>query len=290
MKISKRDINILLIFLGVLIVILAFFYGFQPLQEKNEQIVQEITTLRGELTKLQALAAKEDYYRTSTEDMEKKAEEIFNQFPADIKTEDCIMYAMELEGDTQADITTVTFAPNNLAYTWGQGAVNTEAEETTDTGTSTSSNETAETASTAETADASTETNPTTADANAATTNTAVAAANNKQLFETKMTLEYNATYKALKELINYIHNDQNRRTLQTLEVSYDSETGNLTGSVEMGMFSLTGLNKAYQEPNIPSMTIGTDNIFGTVEVPSNTDENNSEENKEENTQENTQN
>lgn len=300
MKISNRDLKILLIFLGVLMVIAAYFFGFRPLQEKNEGIIQEITTLRAELNELQVLAAKEEYYQTNIEKMETEVEEIFAQFPADIKTEDCIMYAQELEMVTVADIESITFTSNQLAYAWGRGAVNDKGEFETAASTEgaeedTSSNEAAQetdqgdaAANTAETIDEAAQT-------------TSVGD-NNKELFVTNISLTYNSTYKALKELISYIHNNQNRRTLHTMNVSYDTETGNLTGSVELGMYSLTGLNKAYEAPAIPSMTIGTDNIFGTVEVPSNTQEQeepqeqeeqieeNAEESTEENTEENTQN
>lgn len=287
MKISKRDVKILLIILGFAIILVAFLYGFQPLQESNEKVVQEITSLRAELSELQVLATKEDYYKTSTEDMETQANEIFDKFPADIKTEDCIMYAQELWTNTKSTIQSIAFTDNEKVYSWGQGIVN-GTETATQSGTSETSENQAATTNTnsqSTTSGESTQGTETTATNQAATGNQAnTTSENNKELFVNQMTIEYSSTYGQLKELINYIQSSKNRKTLRAMQVSYDTDSGNLTGSVEMAMYSLTGLNKVYEGPIVPSMTMGTDNIFGTVEVPSQT-ETQSKTTTEENTQ-----
>ncbi|RDU21847.1 hypothetical protein [Anaerosacchariphilus polymeriproducens] len=263
MKLAKRDIKILLILLGAIIIIIAFFYGYKPIEESNEVVLNEITGLRSKLQELQVLAAKEDFYRSSTEEMKAEVEKLFDKFPADIKTEDCIMYAQKLETETKADVEGITFTPDTLAYSWGQGKIDANAQGNA-AQQDASSNTNAQ-AAPAETA-AQTDTSQNTAQA-------AGIGGNNKELFVTQITLKYKCTYKELKGLINDIQTYKNRSALQSMEVSYDTETGNLNGSVKFGMYSLTGLDKVYQAPSIPSMTIGTDNIFGTVEVPANTEE-----------------
>lgn len=260
MKLAKRDLKILLILLGGIIIVIAFLYGYKPLEESNEKVLNEITGLRTKLQELQALAAKEEFYSSSTEEMKAEIEKLFDKFPADIKTEDCIMYAQKLETETKADVEGISFTPDTLAYSWGRGKVDENAQgNNAQQAASSDTNAEADTTAKADTAQN--------------TTQVTGASGNNKELFVTKMKLNYKSTYRELKGLINGIQTYKNRSALQTMEVSYDTETGNLTGSVELGMYSLTGLDKVYEAPSIPSMTIGTDNIFGTVEVPANTEE-----------------
>lgn len=266
MKIAKRDLKILLIILGVVIIVVAFLYGFQPLQESNAKVVQEITGLRAELSELQVLASKEEYYKTSTEEMISQAEEIFDKFPSDIKTEDCIMYAQELETNTKANVEGILFSNDTLAYSWGVGKVDDSGEVAQ--GQAAATENTATQSATAGQSSQETEQTTTADAANQAN----VVSEDNKELFVSKVTVNFKSTYQQLKEIINDIQNSKNRNTLQSMEVSYDTQTGNLAGSVEMGMYSLTGLNKVYEGPNVPSITIGTDNIFGTVEVPAKTE------------------
>ena len=54
--------------------------------------------------------------------------------------------------------------------------------------------------------------------------------------------------------------------TLDNVNASYDTSTGNLTGTIIVNMFSMTGTDNSYSEPDAGAVAYGTDNIFGTIE------------------------
>ena len=56
------------------------------------------------------------------------------------------------------------------------------------------------------------------------------------------------------------------RMTLDNVNASYDTSTGNLTGTIIVNMFSMTGTDNSYSEPDAGDVAYGTDNIFGTIE------------------------
>ena len=54
--------------------------------------------------------------------------------------------------------------------------------------------------------------------------------------------------------------------TLDNVNASFDSSTGNLTGTMTINIFSMTGGSTSYSAPDAGSTVYGTDNIFGTIE------------------------
>ncbi len=64
----------------------------------------------------------------------------------------------------------------------------------------------------------------------------------------------------------DYINNYTEKRNIDEITLSYDSETGNLTGSMKINMYNLVGNGITYTEPAIGNVDIGLDNIFGTID------------------------
>ena len=54
--------------------------------------------------------------------------------------------------------------------------------------------------------------------------------------------------------------------TLDNVNASFDSSTGNLSGSITVNLFFMAGTGQTYTEPDAGSVAYGTDNIFGTIE------------------------
>ena len=63
-----------------------------------------------------------------------------------------------------------------------------------------------------------------------------------------------------------YVADQSGRMTLDNVNASYDTSTGNLTGTIIVNMFSMTGTDNSYSEPDAGDVAYGTDNIFGTIE------------------------
>lgn len=50
-------------------------------------------------------------------------------------------------------------------------------------------------------------------------------------LYRTQVTLQFNGTYAGLKEAVTYLAQQNGRMTLDNVNASYDTSTGNLTGT-----------------------------------------------------------
>ena len=86
----------------------------------------------------------------------------------------------------------------------------------------------------------------------------------------TALNLSYRATYQGLKDVILHTAGKTDRMVVDSLTASFDATTGNLAGSMTINMYTLTGTEKVYEKPYVPSMYMGLPNIFGTIEVPAN--------------------
>ncbi|HWP79926.1 MAG TPA: hypothetical protein VN446_04730 [Candidatus Acidoferrum sp.] len=79
------------------------------------------------------------------------------------------------------------------------------------------------------------------------------------------MSLSCTLTYPQLKETVRYLYSLPLATTLEAVSVSYDSSTGELFGSMSVNKYYMTGIDDAYQETQIPPVSQGTPNIFGSI-------------------------
>ena len=84
MKISKKDIQLLVALAGILIAVAAYFFVYQNFNEKAESLEAENMELASEVARLEALDAKRDTYIAHTSEMKGEITEFENRFPADI--------------------------------------------------------------------------------------------------------------------------------------------------------------------------------------------------------------
>ncbi len=81
------------------------------------------------------------------------------------------------------------------------------------------------------------------------------------------LSISYRTTYEGLKECMDYINRYGERRNVESITASYDATTGNLTGTMVINLYAMSGTGKRYQKPEVSGISIGTDNIFGTAEI-----------------------
>lgn len=87
-------------------------------------------------------------------------------------------------------------------------------------------------------------------------------------LYGTPVVYTFTVPYDDMKKVVRMIQEDEERRNVETITLSYESGSGELVGNMTVHMYAVTGTGKKYVAPNVPSMMLGTDNIFGTVSVP----------------------
>lgn len=257
MKLKKSDVNILLIVLGIGAALLTYFLVFTKLNDKTDTLKIQNASLQQEVDRLQDLANNKQKYLDDTATMQDEIENIKAQFAAAYQPEDEILYVDNLEKnfDTTANaINMPGTSPVEVVTT-----ADTSAAQTAD-------------ASATQTADASTETDATdaadaTEETAATTDNTATAGtASEILLYQTPVTMDFIASYNAVKDIVKIMNEDQMRKSIDGLSLSFDAETGDLTGTLVFNMYSLTGTDATYTTPVVSNVVMGSSNIFNSAE------------------------
>jgi len=213
MKVSKRDVGLLLMVLGILASIIAYRFVYQKKMEENARLESQLKTLQTEEANLAELDANRPFYESEIERMNEDNKEILSHFPVDILPENEIMYVVAMEEENE-----VYFS--DLAYG--------SAEEYS----------------------------------------TGYEARTGLTASDVVMTLSYQSTYQGLKDVITYTGGQDRRMVINTVSASYDRTTGNVSGSMTLDQYVVSGTDAAYIPPYVPAISIGTDNIFGTIEIP----------------------
>lgn len=117
---KRKDVQLLLIVLGILIAVLSWQFIYNPNIEEAELLAAENETLQATVTELETLEANRSTYETETVNMKNDALDIIDKFPAAFLMEDEIMYLYNMEGvvQNQVVIPNIGFgAQNEVPYT-----------------------------------------------------------------------------------------------------------------------------------------------------------------------------
>ena len=107
MNLSMRDKKILLMFIGILVFFLGWFFGYRPQMEIASQIEESNGPLEERLQELLDLAANKDFYVSETASIQEKINEYTTKFPSDVRPEDGIVLARNMENELGFQITSV---------------------------------------------------------------------------------------------------------------------------------------------------------------------------------------
>lgn len=234
MNMSKRDLQLLTGLLGVLVAVGVFFLVYQPLTTKRDTIASDNQVLQAKIVELQDKVSNKELYISETDRMNKEMNAIYNLFPADVREEDAILLAGNMEVVAPLSVKSITIGTGQLIQ-----AVNQTSDVSGNTAVA--------------------------ADPAAVSANTAVAAGPAVSLSKKSIGVTYGVSYEGFKRQIQYICQRTDRMTIETISATYDENTGLLTGATNVNMFYVTGPGRTYKEPMIPAVTIGTKNLFGTI-------------------------
>lgn len=84
-----------------------------------------------------------------------------------------------------------------------------------------------------------------------------------KYLYNSAVTVSFTGTYDMAKQMIRQAQNNQDKKSITSVSLSYDSSTGEIAGTATINMYSLAGKDREYVRPNTGSLPHGTTNIFG---------------------------
>lgn len=255
MKVSKRDILLLVGFLGILAGVCSFFFVYQPAMEKADALEQENQQLQSRISDLRSKKENRDTYQTETARMNQEMKEIYQLFPADVREENAILLAINQELVSPLKVKSVTIDPlldvpfleeaqseeTQISYEIDQVEALEDYE-----GTQQSE------------------------EALAVGGSDGLNGPNPLGLKSRKVTMNYEISYEALKRSVKNICLQTDRMVIDDMTVVYDESTGLLSGSTTVNMYCVPNQEgKEYVRPNFSAVLLGTDNIFGTIVIRS---------------------
>ncbi|MCH5280687.1 MAG: hypothetical protein J1E61_04400 [Lachnospiraceae bacterium] len=234
MKFKKSDINILIGLLGIVLAACSYFFVYQNFTAKTDELKVENTALQAEVDELQKMADNKAFYESETARMEEEIHEIMSHFPGEIRTEDQIMYAVNLENIYDIWVNNLSMEGTQLV----QVAVDAPQMPTND-------------AVVEDTGDAA---------------NDAIVATGGLRdtvfLYTSPFTLTYKATYHSAKEVLYDILQADDRMDIKAITLAFDGETGALAGTVDATMYTMSGTDYIYTSPQINGVRTGTADFF----------------------------
>lgn len=268
MNLSMRDKKILLMFLGVLLFAFSFFFIYNPQMKEALEISASNDTLQQRLSELLELAQNKDTYLQDTESMQQEIEQYCKDFPYTVRSEDGIVLARNMENSLDMSISNVSLGERTFVYSIDGGAASDGIEAPEETMMEQGNQATEDQINEIEGTDGETGTDAsgTIDSSNSVQATIEDDGTSSPALYRTQDTMQFNCTYSSLKDAVKYLDSQSGRMTLDNINASFDSSTGNLTGTMTVNLFSMTGGNTSYSEPDAGSVAYGTDNIFGTIE------------------------
>lgn len=114
MELTKKEKNLLIILGAVAFFAIVYFFVFQPQIEKASQLQVENQQLKARIAELNQRAEQQVFYQEETEAMKKEIVSYEKKFPSDVKEEDGIALALNLEDQYGIDISNLSFGEREL--------------------------------------------------------------------------------------------------------------------------------------------------------------------------------
>lgn len=217
MKITRRDLGVIMILVGVLSIFLVYQMSFTKMQTEVETLQAEQKTLKTQIDELQPIVDNAPFYQSEMERFLSELDEIMEEFPVRILYEDGIMYVVELEEEVNVEVGSFTATESSVVSTIeGIGSL----------------------------------------------------LGHNYALSSASLSFNYTVEdYAAMKEFLNYIYSDDNnKRNITSVSMAFDTETGEINGTISIGMFAMSDGLRQYTEQELPIDNQGVDCVFGEVE------------------------
>lgn len=250
MSISERDKKILIVFVGILIFALVYYFPIRSYTEDAEKLNTENVGLTAKLAELEAKVARESEIKAETTNYEADTLALVAKFPSFLQVENEIMDIVGLEKELKVEVPLITV--NTPVEVKSSDAP--EAETTQAPPQEVATEEAPEEASTTEAPVAD-------------ETGVAPAAANKYKLYDMSTNINYKGGYDSLKKFLDKIAKSTDKKSINSVSLTFDNKTGNLDGNIVYDSYFLAGSDRPYEEIITKTIRHGTKNIFGTVDT-----------------------
>lgn len=119
MKLGQREKNLLIIVGIVLVVFLAYFFGFRNLMTKNDAVADEVKKLTDRHNALKSMKAKVDDYVDDTKEFNEEIEKMYNSFDSGASQEYTIKFLEGIEEQTDSWVISASLAQPEQVFTFG---------------------------------------------------------------------------------------------------------------------------------------------------------------------------
>ena len=256
MSISERDKKILIVFVGILIFALVYYFPIRSYTEDAEKLNTENVGLTAKLAELEAKVARESEIKAETTNYEADTLALVAKFPSFLQVENEIMDIVGLEKELKVEVPLITVnTPVEM-----KGSDTPEAETTEAT-------EAPQEVATEEAPEAAPEEASTTEAPVADETGVAPAVANKYKLYDMSTNINYKGGYDSLKKFLDKIAKSTDKKSINSVSLTFDNKTGNLDGNIVYDSYFLAGSDRPYEEIITKTIRHGTKNIFGTVDT-----------------------
>ena len=254
MSISERDKKILIVFVGILIFALVYYFPIRSYTEDAEKLNTENVGLTAKLAQLEAKVARESEIKAETTNYEADTLALVAKFPSFLQVENEIMDIVGLEKELKVEVPLIT--------------VNTPVEmKGSDTPEAETTQAAPQEVATEEAPEASPEEASTTEAPVADETGVAPAVANKYKLYDMSTNINYKGGYDSLKKFLDKIAKSTDKKSINSVSLTFDNKTGNLDGNIVYDSYFLAGSDRPYEEIITKTIRHGTKNIFGTVDT-----------------------
>ena len=254
MSISERDKKILIVFVGILIFALVYYFPIRSYTEDAEKLNTENVGLTAKLAELEAKVARESEIKAETTNYEADTLAMVAKFPSFLQVENEIMDIVGLEKELKVEVPLITVnTPVEMKSSDAPEAETTEAAP--------------QEVATEEAPEAAPEEASTTEAPVADETGVAPAAANKYKLYDMSTNINYKGGYDSLKKFLDKIAKSTDKKSINSVSLTFDNKTGNLDGNIVYDSYFLVGSDRPYEEIITKTIRHGTKNIFGTVDT-----------------------
>ena len=110
MQLQKKDIKLIIVLVGVLILVVAYFVVYRKYDQQTQDLQSQIDSLQPELQQLREYDEHKQEYLDGTEAYKENMKSIMSSLPTSVWTEDQIMLARRMEEDLDITDTSESFA------------------------------------------------------------------------------------------------------------------------------------------------------------------------------------
>lgn len=86
-------------------------------------------------------------------------------------------------------------------------------------------------------------------------------------MLKQQLTFETQAAYSDMKDFINFFVEHEEVMSIENVALSFNPDTGELTGNYVVNAFSMRGNGKEYETPDVSGVKHGVSNLFGTYQA-----------------------